>query len=152
MNKPKETDVLSQDQIVALHKELELIQNNIKRMASNSFLIKGWAVTLVIGSLLLRVTDLQLILPFIPIISFWCLDTYFLYIERKFRDLYNWVVDNRYDSQEYLFNMKIDRFKKDTFWKKRKEILCTFVSKKLALFYLPTLLVVILYVVFSIIS
>ena len=132
-------------QIDSLYKELELIQNNIKRMASNSFIIKGWAVTLVIGSLLLGVSDLQLILPFIPVISFWCLDTYFLYLERKFRDLYDWVVKNRAKNQKYLFDMNIKRFEEKQIGKKIKDIFFVFLSKNLILFYLPILIVVIVY-------
>lgn len=32
-------------------RHLEMIQNVISRMASNSFLLKGWTVTLVVGLL-----------------------------------------------------------------------------------------------------
>ena len=35
-------------------KEIELIQDIIKRMAFNSFLIKGWTITLVAVTLLLK--------------------------------------------------------------------------------------------------
>ncbi|GAG34730.1 unnamed protein product [marine sediment metagenome] len=38
-------------------KEIEIIQDTIKRMAFNSFMIKGWAITLVVVSLLLKGTD-----------------------------------------------------------------------------------------------
>ena len=30
-------------------KHLEFIQNAINRMASNSFIIKGWCITLIVG-------------------------------------------------------------------------------------------------------
>ncbi len=149
MNKNNEEIILAPENINSLYKELKLIQNNIKRMASNSFLIKGWAVTLVVGSLLLKVTDLQLILPFIPIISFWSLDTYFLYQERKFRDLYNWVVKCRPKSQKFLFDMSFDRFKETELKKKTKFIISTFFSKNLLLFYLPILIVVITYLILT---
>lgn len=33
----------------SLYKEIELIQNCINRMAQNSFLIKGWALTVLAG-------------------------------------------------------------------------------------------------------
>ena len=32
-------------QIVELHKEIDLIQSCINRMAGNSFLLKGWVVS-----------------------------------------------------------------------------------------------------------
>lgn len=38
-------------------KHLELIQEVIKRMANNSFLLKGWTVTLVTGILALASKD-----------------------------------------------------------------------------------------------
>jgi len=38
-------------------KEIEIIQAIIKRMAFNSFMIKGWAITLVVVTLLLRGTE-----------------------------------------------------------------------------------------------
>ncbi len=151
MNKSNTNSKLSLEEVDLMYKELDLVQNNIKRMSSNSFLIKGWAVTLVIGSLLLRVTDLQLILPFIPVIAFWCLDTYFLYLERKFRDLYSWIVENRPKSRDQLFDMNLDRFKQEKRSKKTKEIICVFLSKNLFLFYFSILLVVILYIVLSLI-
>jgi len=151
MSKSNSETILSPESINSLYRELELIQNNIKRMASNSFVIKGWAVTLVIGSLLLKLTDLQLILPFIPIVSFWSLDTYFLYQERKFRELYNWVVKNRLKSQEILFEMNISRFEETTLRKKFISTFLTFHSKNLMLFYLPILIVVIVYLIITII-
>ena len=38
-------------------KHLELVQGVINRMASNSFMLKGWAVTLVAGIFALAATD-----------------------------------------------------------------------------------------------
>jgi hypothetical protein len=49
-------------------REINLIQDIIKRMANNSFLIKGWAVTLVVITMLLRGTDVQILIAFIPVI------------------------------------------------------------------------------------
>jgi len=36
-----------------LHKEIDLVQNVINRMANNSFLLKGWLITLIVGVLAL---------------------------------------------------------------------------------------------------
>lgn len=69
-------------------KEIELIQDIIKRMAFNSFMIKGWAVTLVVVTLLLKGTEkYQVLLAFIPLLVFWFLDAYFLWQERMYRKL-----------------------------------------------------------------
>jgi hypothetical protein len=52
-------------------KEIEIIQDIIKRMAFNSFMIKGWAITLVVVSLLLKGTDkYQIWIAFIPLLVF----------------------------------------------------------------------------------
>lgn len=75
-------------------KHLELIQEIIKRMASNSFLLKGWAVTLVTGILALvsKDTDKQYFwIAYIPILMFWFLDAYYLQQERLYRSLYQKV-------------------------------------------------------------
>ena len=75
-------------------KHLEFIQGVINRMASNSFLLKGWNVVLV-SALLVLITreggsDLALI-ALAPVIMFWGLDAYFLWQERLHRALYDHV-------------------------------------------------------------
>lgn len=72
-------------------KHLEFIQNIVTRMNTNSFQIKGWAVT--ISSALLAVyaaTKNQnfILVSILPVLVFWFLDTYYLTQERKFRGLY----------------------------------------------------------------
>ena len=94
-------------------KEIEIIQDIIKRMAFNSFMVKGWTVTLVAVTLLLRGTKHQVLIAFIPLLVFWFLDAYFLWLERLYRRHYNWVIKNRLQTDEYLFDMSIDRFKYD---------------------------------------
>ena len=91
-------------------KEIEIIQDTIKRMAFNSFMIKGWAITLVVVTLLLKGTEYQVWIAFIPLLVFWFLDAYFLWQERMYRKLYEWVINNRLKSDEYLFDMNAYRF------------------------------------------
>ncbi len=95
-----------------LFKEINLIQDIIKRMASNSFLIKGWTVTLVVASLLLRGSKYQVLISLIPLIVFWFLDSYFLQRERMYRKLYDWVTTNRPITDERLFDLNAKRFEK----------------------------------------
>lgn len=93
-----------------LLKEIDLAQDVIKRMANNSFLIKGWTITLVVATLLLKGSKAQVFIAFIPLIGFWFLDAYFLRQERLFREIYKWVVANRMTSDELLFDLNPMRF------------------------------------------
>ena len=92
-------------------KEIEIIQDIIKRMAFNSFMIKGWAITLVVVALLLKGTEYQVWIAFIPLLVFWLLDAYFLWQERMYKKLYGWVISNRMKTDEHLFDMNAYRFK-----------------------------------------
>jgi len=111
-------------------KEIEIIQGIINRMAFNSFMIKGWAITLVVVTLLLKGTEDQILIAFIPLLAFWSLDAYFLWQERLYRKLYGWVINNRLKTDEYLFDMNSYRFKNEV--QSRYKIMC---STTLFLFY-----------------
>lgn len=72
-------------------KHLELVQGAITRMASNSFLIKGWTITLVAAIFALAAKDASLrfvLVALVPTIFFWGLDAYYLGLEGRFRSLY----------------------------------------------------------------
>lgn len=73
---------------------LEFIQAVVTRMASNSFLLKGWSVILVAALFALAADKSQILfvyLAYFPAIAFWVLDGYFLHQERLFRKLYDHV-------------------------------------------------------------
>lgn len=73
---------------------LDIIQSVIQRMASNSFALKGWAVTLVAGIFALSSKDadkMYFLIAYVPVLVFWGLDTYYLRQERLYRALYNKV-------------------------------------------------------------
>lgn len=85
---------------------LGFIQGVINRMGNNSFLVKGFAITLI--SALVATTDNKSYFIFIPAILFWWLDTYYIYQEKLFRKLYEKVIkgiepDNSFsmDTQKY---------------------------------------------------
>ncbi len=92
-------------------KEVEIIQDIIKRMALNSFMIKGWTITLVAVALLLKGSKYQVFIAYIPLLVFWFLDAYFLWQERLYRRLYNWVIRHRLETDEHLLDMNAYRFK-----------------------------------------
>lgn len=76
---------------------LTIMQRVIERMADNSRACKVWCVTLVSASLILvaRIDRPNYILfVFVPIVLFLILDTYYLALERAFRDSYNDFVSN----------------------------------------------------------
>lgn len=104
--------MLEKEQIAKFFvEELKIIQDIIKRMAFNSFMIKGWAITLVVATLLLKGDRYQALIAFIPLLVFWFLDAYFLQQEKLYRELYKWVVVNRLKTEEHLFDMNAYRFK-----------------------------------------
>ena len=81
-----------------MSEHLNYIQNTISRMSNNSFLLKGWAVTLISLLFLLSIRDSNyplLLLSLIPIFTFWGLDAYYLRQERLFRKLYDAVRRNQ---------------------------------------------------------
>lgn len=72
-------------------KHLEFIQNVIIRMGSNSFLIKGWTITLVSALFALAAKDSNnkyVLITYIVIPVFWVLDGFFIATERRYRSLY----------------------------------------------------------------
>ncbi|MEU6577197.1 hypothetical protein [Streptomyces sp. NPDC046805] len=75
-------------------KHLEFIQAVITRFGTNSFLIKGWTLTLAAGFLALSANQKSGQVAgagIVPLIGFWFLDGYFLRQERLFRRLYDAV-------------------------------------------------------------
>ena len=122
-------------------KEIDIIQDIIKRMAFNSFMIKGWAITLVVVTLLLKGTEkYQVWIAFIPLVVFWFLDAYFLRQERMYRKLYKWVINNRLKTEEYLFDMNARRFENEV-----QSIPRIMFSITLGWFYGPMAILVIIY-------
>ncbi|WP_225307083.1 hypothetical protein [Adhaeribacter soli] len=75
-------------------KHLEFIQNVITRMNSNSFMIKGWTITLVAALFALAAKDANInyvLISYIVIPAFWILDGFFISIEKQYRELYKEV-------------------------------------------------------------
>src|SRR5881296_3689006 len=73
-------------------KHLEFVQNAISRMAGNSFLLKGWTVTIAAALFALAAIDSNrrfAVLALFPSLAFWGLDAYYLRQERLFRRLYD---------------------------------------------------------------
>ena len=120
-------------------KHLEMVQGVINRMANNSFMLKGWAVTLVAGIFALSgdATDkLYFHVAYIPIIVFWVLDTYYLLQERLYRSLYDKV--RAIDEDDIDFSMKATT---EEFNSNRNCYCSCFFSGTELWFYLPLALI-----------
>ena len=153
-------------------KHLEFIQNVINRHNSNSFMIKGWTITISAALFALAGTINEPIVVFIalvPIIMFWGLDAYYLSNERCFVDLFNAAIKgklklpaskmfkkefNENDTKNVDivvsdFNMSFKQFKiwKENLWSS------VIKSRTILGFYLPmffiTILIAILLLIFS---
>lgn len=77
-------------------KHLEMVQGVINRLGHDSFLIKGWSMTILAAGIIFvarsQVQSAYIVLTFIiPVVGFWILDGYFLWQERLFRKIYDEV-------------------------------------------------------------
>lgn len=140
----------------AYFKELDMIQSIINRMAQNSFLIKGWTITLVVVTMLIKGGFSQIwgaLLAVVPLLMFWILDGFFLNQEKLYRNLQNWVIENRLYSTppqknngvRKWFDMNATEFTdKNTGWGK------VVFSKTLRLFYGGILFLLLAYTIIKI--
>jgi hypothetical protein len=112
-------------------KHLEFIQAVIARLNSNSFQVKGWAVTITAGLYALAANGANfrfVWVTFIPIFSLWVVNAHFNMYERRFRDLYaNAIVQEGVD-----FSMEV---RSDV-----RRLWSSFISDTLAWFYFPMFL------------
>jgi hypothetical protein len=91
-------------------KHLEFIQTAINRMATNSFLFKGWAVTIAAALSAFAAVESRVALLAIAIIAttmFWAIDSYYLWLERGFVNLHKQVAAK--NDSEIDFSMMIDK-------------------------------------------
>jgi len=127
-----------------VHKELDLIQGCISRMAHDGFVVKGWAI-LLISSAFALLGQKMLNLAYgavvcVSLFALWIMNTYFLCNERKYRILYSWVIRERKAGNDNLL------YELDT--SKNKEIKCSFwgtmFSPVLPYFYLLLIAITVL--------
>jgi hypothetical protein len=90
-------------------KHLDYIQAAISRMATNSFLFKGWAITLAVGLSAFAAVETRAALLTIALLStliFWGLDGYYLWLERGFIKLHYEVAKKA--EADIDFSMKLN--------------------------------------------
>ncbi|UTE72814.1 hypothetical protein M1I95_21735 [Rossellomorea marisflavi] len=126
-------------------RHLEMIQNVISRMASNSFLLKGWTVTLVVGLLAFaNIKEMDsnfMFLALIPAAIFWFLDGYFIHQSWLYVELYNHVTKTRNEDIDFSLDAKPYE---DLAGSHVEGIF----SHTLLIFYVPTLAVIIIAICF----
>ena len=91
---------------------LAMIQGVVTRLGQNSFLLKGWSVLLVSALLALGAAsseELVVLVAFLPVLAFWGLDGYFLWQERLFRALYDYVREQDDESVNYSMDVGVIR-------------------------------------------
>lgn len=116
-------------------KHLEFILTIINRLSQNSFLIKGWTLTISLAIIAYSSNKdekyFQLI-ALTPIILFWILDSIFLRNEKYFRELYDFI---RMSDEDHMFAMKVD----DSIIKKTP-FLKSFFNPTMIMFYLAVII------------
>jgi hypothetical protein len=97
-------------------KHLDFIQGVIARMSTDSFLIKGWALTVAaaIYGFAANRSDWRIALVgLLPAIMFWGLDAYYLWQERLFRKLYAEAAAGAVDA----YSMDVESYEQETKWR-----------------------------------
>jgi len=146
-----------------MEKHLEFLQGVINRHNSNSFMLKGWTITITAALFALAGTVKEPNIVFIalsPILMFWGLDAFYLSNERCFVDLFNAVAKGSYklpkkklfksrqndDSIEFetglISNFDMN-FKKFKVWKNNRWFQVLW-SKTILWFYFSMLLITII--------
>ena len=124
-------------------KHLEMIQGVINRLGHDSFLIKGWSVTLVVaGVVVITRNEVQpewiaWVLLILVVVFFWTLDGYFLWQERLFRKVYDEI--RKQETTEFEMNPGKHAGKPECTW------LSAVFSVTLFVFYAPICIVLSFY-------
>ena len=121
-------------------KHMEMMQVVISRMAGNSFLIRGWTVTLISALFALAAKDANrhfVLISYFPCVVFWCLDAYYLGLERQFRSLYSAVAANPTQTTVPPYSMDISLAAKSSdSWS------AAFFSISILLFHVPLIAII----------
>lgn len=137
-----------------LEKEIDLIQSCINRMAQNSFMVKGWLITLIAVVLALLPETFNMkalcIIGLIITFCFWYLDSFFLRLEKLYRWKYEWVIKERLKMDEFCYdlnpyNNKMWLGNKDGTKKEVPSIYGVMFTKTLLPLYLPIIVAIILF-------
>ena len=117
-------------------KHLEMIQSVIERMSNNSFLIKGWSITLASAIFVVAIQaqdKASALWTLFPAVIFWFLDGYYLWHERLLRSLYEYV--RKLDEKKIDFSMDTSKVVNEEFRGRRNSLLNAILSRTLLPFH-----------------
>ena len=119
-----------------LEKHLDIIQQNINRMSTNSFSIKGWLIALISAGFVFvsdSYSGLLTLASVILILGFALMDSLYLQTERKFRALYDIVIKDKEES--IIKDLEINIKHNDIVSKKETRLINCIFSKSIVLPY-----------------
>ena len=90
-------------------KHLEFIQGVINRLSSNTFLFKGWSITIIVAVFAAMVTTKNYALMWLSLgatLIFWFIDAYYLMLEQSYRKLYDKVAETDIEKIDYKMGVK----------------------------------------------
>ncbi len=127
---------LSADKIADIRlKQLEMLQSIINRMAGYGSAHKNYCITLttaICGAAFTLQRPSLALLSLIPILVFWLLDSQYLRVERRFRQLFAMAAQENWEATP-TFDFKITNATTVSFWS------CA-ASWSVLIFYLPTII------------
>lgn len=128
---------------------LNMLQQVITRMGNNSFSLKGWSVGIMIAIYAFagKSGHKAVAVTLIPLIVFWFLDTYYLMLERKFRELYNEVRLRK--EEEIDFDMNFNNIQVSMKDIKKYGFVNIFFSKTILPFYLVCIITTLIIYLFE---
>ena len=152
MNNKEKIEEFKPLPIEVIHKEIDLIQDIIKRMSQNSFFIKGWAIaltaaTLVFVSKFVTIHHFAFVGLSIALLALWALDALYLKNECLYRKWYDFcIINSRHKTCEWKYQLNaknINQIMKDVPIKhindKVPSYLKCFLNKTLTIFYIGLL-------------
>lgn len=130
---------------VQLH--LEFLQDIISRLSSKSSTCKNWCITLtsafILLSLRLENGSQYILLSYIPILIFFILNTYYVYLERSFRRAYEAFIEKLHQEKLQINDIyKISPQSEENSYQ-CQNFRSAMGSTSILIFYLPLLMIVI---------
>ena len=130
----------------AIIKHIEIYQNIITRMANNSSSCKTWSITLTSALIILSIDNskISIWISLLPVLIFYFLDSFYLGLERQFRDSYNDFLKKLNEDtiqEKDIFKIII---KPRNFWSHLWLSISNMFAFATLMFYLPVIIIIII--------